>query len=128
MLEKCEEATRGELDTRVVLTGLENDVRAFIQHEKEGNKQLMTSDPEVDGLVRIRLFLLHLLRHFIDPSAVPYCLVADAEGPAGAQDSPAGVGKGAGAVPRFLQALHSLSKGQIAQREPAPGGQRGGQR
>ena len=51
LLEKCEEATRGEQDTRVVLSGLENDVRAFIQHGKDGNKKLMTDDPEVDGLV-----------------------------------------------------------------------------
>ena len=51
LLEKCEEATRGEVDTRVVLGSLENDVRAFIQHEAEGNKKLMTDNPEVDGLV-----------------------------------------------------------------------------
>lgn len=51
LLEKCEEATRGEVDTRVVLQGLENDVRAFIQHERDGNKTLMTDDAEVDGLV-----------------------------------------------------------------------------
>ena len=51
LLEKCEEATRGEVDTRVVLSSLENDVKAFIQQEKEGNKPLMTNDVEVDGLV-----------------------------------------------------------------------------
>ena len=51
LLEKCEEATRGEVDTRVVLSSLENDVRAFIQHERDGNKTLMTDDAEVDGLV-----------------------------------------------------------------------------
>jgi len=51
LLEKCEEATRGEVDTRVVLQGLENDVRAFVQHERDGNKTLMTDNAEVDGLV-----------------------------------------------------------------------------
>ena len=52
LLEKCEEATRGEIDTRIVLSSLETDVRAFIQHEKDGNKTLMTDNLEVDGLVR----------------------------------------------------------------------------
>ena len=51
LLEKCEEATRGEVDTRVVLGSLEDDVKAFIQHEKEENKALMTDNLEVDGLV-----------------------------------------------------------------------------
>ena len=63
LLEKCEEATRGELDTRVVLTGLENDVRAFIQQEKDGNKNLVTDDAEVDGLVMNSDLLLCLMCH-----------------------------------------------------------------
>ena len=51
LLEKCEEATRGEVDTRVVLSSLENDVKAFIQQERDDNKKLMTDNVEVDGLV-----------------------------------------------------------------------------
>lgn len=51
LLEKCEEATRGEVDTRIVLGSLESDVKAFIQHEREGNKALTTDNMEVDGLV-----------------------------------------------------------------------------
>lgn len=51
LLEKCEEATRGEIDTRVVLSSLESDVKAFIQQERDSNKALMTDDVEVDGLV-----------------------------------------------------------------------------
>lgn len=55
LLEKCEEATRGEVDTRVVLSSLENDVKAFIDQEKESNKPLMTNNVEVDGLVSLTL-------------------------------------------------------------------------
>lgn len=50
------------MDTRVVLGGLENDVRAFIQHERDGNKKLVTDNPEVDGLVR--LFHRFVSSHF----------------------------------------------------------------
>ena len=42
----------GEVDTRVVLSSLESDVKAFIQQEREGNKMLMTDNTEVDGLVK----------------------------------------------------------------------------
>lgn len=52
LLEKCEEATRGELETRVVLSSLDNDVQAFVKHEIDSNKNLMTDNPEVDSLVR----------------------------------------------------------------------------
>ena len=77
LLEKCEEATRGEQDTRVVLSGLENDVRAFIQHGKDGNKKLMTDDPEVDGLVGWHdLDLLNCLTDSV--------ILADAESPSSA--------------------------------------------
>ncbi|XP_057374948.1 homeobox protein PKNOX2-like [Daphnia carinata] len=63
LLEKCEEATRGEVDTRVVLQGLENDVRAFVQHERDGNKTLMTDNAEVDGLMlkALQVLRIHLL-------------------------------------------------------------------
>lgn len=63
LLEKCEEATRGEVDTRVVLSSLENDVRAFVQHERDGNKTLMTDDAEVDGLVN-RIILPHKINYW----------------------------------------------------------------
>lgn len=69
MLEKCEEATRGEADTQTVLSSLENDVQVFIQHEKDGNKMLTTDDVEVDELVRqirsmgISLFSLTYILH-----------------------------------------------------------------
>jgi len=58
LLEKCEEATRGDQDTRVVLGSLEEDVRAFIQHGKDGNKKLTTENPEVDGLVHTLIVYL----------------------------------------------------------------------
>jgi len=63
LLEKCEEATRGDQDTRVVLGSLEEDVRAFIQHGKDGNKKLTTENPEVDGLMlkALQVLRIHLL-------------------------------------------------------------------
>jgi len=63
MLEKCEEATRGEADTQTVLSSLENDVQVFIQHEKDGNKMLTTDDVEVDELMlkALQVLRIHLL-------------------------------------------------------------------
>lgn len=63
LLEKCEEATRGEVDTRVVLSSLESDVKAFIQQERDGNKMLMTDNTEVDGLMlkALQVLRIHLL-------------------------------------------------------------------
>lgn len=63
LLEKCEEATRGEADTQTVLSSLENDVQVFIQHEKEGNKSLTTNDVEVDELMlkALQVLRIHLL-------------------------------------------------------------------
>lgn len=85
LLEKCEEATRGEVDTRVVLSSLENDVRAFIQHEKDGNKTLMTDDAEVDGLVYKERHVISL--NFVLDSMFQHL---DAESPASVADTSTG--------------------------------------
>ena len=84
LLEKCEEATRGEVDTRTVLSSLENDVRVFIQHEKDGNKTLTTDDVEVDGLVREKTKTLGNIRNLKHN----YKLYLDVKSSAGAAHSP----------------------------------------
>lgn len=67
LLEKCEQATSGDVDTRVVLSSLESDVNAFIKQERDGNKMLMTDNIEVDGLVTngiINHVLLSKVSHY----------------------------------------------------------------
>jgi len=55
LFERCEQATQSSDNS--TSESFNMDIQAFVQHQERDRKPFLINDPEIDGLVRLKLFI-----------------------------------------------------------------------
>lgn len=145
LFERCEQATQSSDNS--TSESFNMDIQAFVQHQERDRKPFLINDPEIDGLVRLKMFFFYyslLLKRELFEIAIEtnrkqmrqekkddrlkvnetlaflfLTDVADDQGDTGVAHSSPGVREGARAVQRLLQQVHYVFEGQDAERKLA---------